>query len=421
MNVTTTNQPKKQRKPVKLTGREVLPTGKNDDLLFDLEMRGLALRLRRSGDRVLRSWVLVYRSRGKGRRYLIGRADVLSAVQARKTAKDLLAKITLGQDPHDQRAADRHLLSTVITAYLEHKRSLVADGKRRPATLLTAERYLTLKMYLGPLGSFPVDRITRKDVASSILRIERASGATTAACARRALSSMFSWAMSTGMADSNPTIGSYKPELAAPRERVLSNDELVKIWKAVEGVGDFAVIVRLLTLSACRRDEIGLLQWSELNLDEGVLSLPGQRTKNGVAHVLPITPLMLSVIEQVPVRDGIDHLFGKGGFTKWGRDKRLLDDKLDGSVAKWTLHDLRRSAASGLGNLGIQPHIIEVILNHKSGFRGGVGGTYNRSPYEREVRAAMALWSDHIAAITSGAKCRVVAFDQRAANVGGAS
>ena len=129
-------------------------------------MRGLALRLRRSGDRVLRSWVLVYRSRGKGRRYQIGRADVLSAVQVRKTAKDLLAKITLGQDPGDQRAADRHLLSSVISAYLEHKRSLVAEGKRRPATLLTAERYLTLPMYLKPLASFPVDRVTRKDVAS---------------------------------------------------------------------------------------------------------------------------------------------------------------------------------------------------------------------------------------------------------------
>ena len=98
--------------------------------------------------------------------------------------------------------------------------------------------------------------------------------------------------MSTGMADSNPTIGSYKPELAAPRERVLTDDELVRVWKAVEGGGDFATIVRLLMLSACRRDEIGLLRSGELDLDEGVLSLPGSRTKNGVAHVLPITPLM---------------------------------------------------------------------------------------------------------------------------------
>ena len=415
MNDTTTNQPRKQRKPTQLTGREVLAADKSDDVLFDLEMRGLALRLRRSGDRILRSWVLIYRSRGKGRRYLIGRADVLSPIQARKAAKDLLAKATLGQDPQDQRAADRHLLSAVIATYLEHKRSLVANGKRRPATLLTAERYLTLPMYLKPLGGFPIDRVTRKDVASHILRIERASGATTAACARRALSAMFSWAMSTGMADSNPTVGSYKPERAAPRARVLGNDELVRIWKAVEGVGDFSVIVRLLMLSACRRDEIGLLQWSELNFDEGVLSLSGRRTKNGVPHVLPITPLMKSVLEQVPVRVGIEHLFGKGGFTKWGRDKRLLDDKLGGSVKPWRLHDLRRSAASGLGNLGAQPHVIEMILNHKSGFRGGVGGTYNRSPYEREVKQAMALWSDHVAALVEGRKRKVLAFERPAA------
>ena len=117
------------------------------------------------------------------------------------------------------------------------------------------------------------------------------------------------------------------------------------------------------------------------------------------------------------MRVGVDHLFGKRGFTKWGRDKRLLDDKLGGSVAKWTLHDLRRSVASGLGNLGAQPHVIEMIMNHKSGFRGGVSGTYNRSPYEREVKQAMALWSDHITAITSGTKRKVIAFEQRATDV----
>ena len=93
----------------------------------------------------------------------------------------MLAKLTLGQDPQDERAADRHLLSAVIDAYLEHKRSLVADGKRRPATLLAAERYLTLPMYLKSLGGLPVDRVTRKDVAMHVIRIERASGATTAA------------------------------------------------------------------------------------------------------------------------------------------------------------------------------------------------------------------------------------------------
>ena len=405
---------RKQRKPIRLTGREQLDPAKNDDVLFDLEMRGLALRLRRSGDRVLRSWVLVYRFRGQGRRFQIGRADVLSAVQARKQAKDLLAKLTLGQDPQDARAADRHLLSAVIDAYLEHKRSLVAAGKRRPATLLVAERYLTLPMYLKSLGGLPVDKVSRKDVAMHVIRIEKASGATTADCARRALSSMFTWAMSTGLADANPTIGGYKPERSAPRARVLTNGELVKIWNAVEGAGDFATIVRLLICSACRRDEIGKLAWSsELDLDEGVLSLPGTRTKNRAPLVLPITPLMLSVLEQVPVRVGFDHLFGKRGFTKWGLHKKRLDEKLGDSVAKWTLHDIRRSVASGLRDLGTQPHVIETILNHRSGFRGGVSGTYNRSPYEREVKQALAMWSDHVAAITEGSKRKLIAFDRR--------
>ena len=94
---------------------------------------------------------------------------------------------------------------------------------------------------------------------------------------------------------------------------------------------------------------------------------------------------------------GREWLFGAQGFTGWHESKRNLDARLDGKIsAEWRLHDLRRTAATGMADLGVQPHVIEAVLNHFSGHRAGVAGTYNRSPYEREVCAALALWADHV-------------------------
>jgi integrase len=112
----------------------------------------------------------------------------------------------------------------------------------------------------------------------------------------------------------------------------------------------------------------------------------------------------------VPRVVGRDHLFGESsglGFTQWGA-KHELGDK----VAEWSLHDLRRSAATGMADIGVQPHIIEAVLNHISGHKVGVAGIYNRSSYEREVKAALALWADHVRSLIEGGERKVVAFQQ---------
>ena len=113
---------------------------------------------------------------------------------------------------------------------------------------------------------------------------------------------------------------------------------------------------------------------------------------------------------------GRDQLFGERsdlGFTQWGA-KRDLDARLGGQVAEWKLHDLRRTCATGMADIGVQPHIIEAVLNHVSGHKVGVAGIYNRSSYEREVRAALALWADYVRAIAEGGERKVLAFSQTA-------
>jgi integrase len=136
--------------------------------------------------------------------------------------------------------------------------------------------------------------------------------------------------------------------------------------------------------------------------------LPAERSKNRRAHTLPITGLMRSILDTVPQRFENDFLFGKCGFAAWSYCKRPLVERI--GLADWVVHDIRRSVATRLGDIGIQPHIVEQILNHQSGHRRGVAGVYNKSPYEREVRAAMAAWSDHIRALVTGGERTVIAF-----------
>ena len=113
----------------------------------------------------------------------------------------------------------------------------------------------------------------------------------------------------------------------------------------------------------------------------------------------------------MPHRVMRDHLFGTrnaAGYSAWGRGKAALD--AHSGVTDWRVHDIRRSGATKLADIGVAPHIIEQVLNHVSGHKSGVAGVYNRSSYEREVRAALALWADHIRVLVGGGERKVVAF-----------
>ena len=120
---------------------------------------------------------------------------------------------------------------------------------------------------------------------------------------------------------------------------------------------------------------------------------------------------MLDIIKDVPRMASRDHLFGArgaAGFTTWAASKAALDTRC--GVGDWRTHDIRRSVATKLADIGVGPHVIEQILIHQSGHKSGIAGVYNRSSYEREVRAALALWSDHVRALVEGGERRIVNF-----------
>ena len=385
-----------------------LPNGKADVIHFDSALPGFGFRLRASGNEVRKSWVLQYRRAGGTRRMLLGSAEVLTAEQARASAKKTLAAIALGQDPQAEKAArrsaDKFTLAALIEDYLASKESSV-----RARTFIEVQRYLRGR-YFKPLHGVPVDTIGLRDVAARLLVIARESGAVAAGNARSALNALYVWALANGLVQTNPVIGTARPKTPPARDRVLSDRELAAVWRAA-GDDAFGRILKLLMLLGQRRTEVGAMAWSELDLEHGTWTIPAHRTKNHRAHTLPLSSLVLHIITSVPRVVGRDTLFGDradSGLTGWARPKAGLDARLGDSVMPWTLHDLRRTLATRLCDLGTAPHVVEQILNHQSGHRAGIVGVYNRSSYEREVRAALALWTDHVRTLVEGGERKVV-------------
>src|SRR5262245_12524083 len=398
--------------PMKLDSKTVarlaLPDGKTDVIHFDGALPGFGFRLRGGGGQVRKSWIVQYRRAGRTRRLLLGSAEVLSAEQARTAAKKALGAVATGSDPQADRTArrdrDQFTFRAVVDDYLGAKQPTV-----RPRTFVEMQRYLG-GSYFKALHSVPVDQITRRDVAARLLVIGRECGVVTALRARSHISSFFAWGIAQGLIDSNPVVGAAQLKPPPARDRVLDDAELSAIWRACEN-DDFGKIVRLLIILGARRTEVGGLRWSELDLNRGMWVLPKERVKNAREHLLPLPALALSVLETVPRVMNRDCLFGErsgGGFTLWAAAKAALDTRLGDQVRKWVLHDLRRTLATRLCDLGAAPHVVEQILNHQSGHRAGIVGVYNRSSYEREVRAALALWAEHVRALVEGGERKVV-------------
>ena len=399
------------------SGRIALPHGKTDAIFFDEDDPGFGLRIRYGGKR---TWVVQYRIGGKQRRVTLGTVNSLDPEKARRAARDRLAQVTLGGDPQADklvaRAKAKVTLGAIIDRYLTAR-----SAKLRTKTFDEIERYL--RKHWRTLHGLPIHRIERRDVAARLGEIIEENGPIAAARARAALSTLFTWAVGEGYADQNAVIGTHRPdEETASRDRVLSDSELVEVWHACRD-DDYGRIIRLLMLTGQRRDEIGAMAWSELDRDLATWSIPETRTKNKRPHAITLPPLAWSIIEKVERREGVDCLFGRGrnGFGGWSKCKAALDARINEarkpagkkarevkSMTPWVVHDLRRTVATRLADLGVLPHVIEALINHVSGHRAGVAGIYNRSSYEREVRAALALWGDHLRSIIEGGARKLV-------------
>jgi integrase len=387
---------------MKFTPRNIgslkLPAEKNDHIEWDDDVAGFGLRLREGGSR---SWIYRYRIGKVQKSVKLGNANSVPLTVARKNASLLEAEVRLGKDPAGQKAVAKH--EAEYTFALVAERFL--DARRpelRPATAHEYERHL--RHDARSLHRLPITAVTQADIARLL---NNAAGPVSANRLRSTLSAMFAWIMKEGVILPMGNVASLTNKRAEqPRDRVLSDAELKLVWQALPD-DDYGRILKLLILTGARAEEISGLQWSEI--DNDAINLPGSRTKNRRAHTIPLSELAKSIIAGIE-RGKRAHVFGRedSGFYGWAKCKERLDQKLGDAVASWRTHDLRRSAVTHMAELGVQPHIIEAVVNHVSGHKAGVAGIYNRASYDREKREALNLWAEHVMAMVEGRKAVVV-------------
>ena len=346
-------------------------------------------------------YLLRYRLNGHQRFITIGRHGMWTPDSARNEAKRLLGLVASKVDPATERVRPAETFGAEIERYLDRKRTSL-----KPSSLNEVERHLMA--HAKPLHRLRLAEINRRTIALRLAEIEQASGPGARNRVRSSLSAFFAFAIREGLIEANPVTGTGKADEGPSRDRVLSKAELATVLNALSadqlhsihrgrgrptlGLGPFSDIIRLLVLTGQRRAEIGGLNWSEIDLERGLIILPPERSKNNRLHELPMSRQVRAILERQP-RNG-EWVWGRK-FTSTRNAKASLDHRLNGMVA-WRLHDLRRSAGTMMAEIGVLPHIIEAILNHISGHRAGVAGIYNRARYEGEMRVTLQKWADYI-------------------------
>jgi integrase len=400
-----------------------LPEGKSEHLVPYGMVPGLALRLRAGGSR---AWIFSYRIGRRQRRLTLGSATVLSVQEARRQAIQLYAKAKLGIDPAQQKeqakaeAADT--IKSKLPLYLGRQQERVRNGKLRQSSYVEIERHLVV--HGKRLHAKSVREPNRRDVASLLSALtEKLSGATINRV-QSTWSGFFAWTIGEGLRDDNPVTGTERRD-EVKRKRLISVAELRDIWEALrdDAYGD---IVRLLILCGSRREEIGGLQHSEIDLKTRRITLPPERTKNGREHEIYLSDSALDILQAQPRlmwSDGTpcDFVFGRGkqGFNDWAGSKIDLDRRIAQArnatgaepMPDWTLHDFRRLVSTTMNDeLGVQPHIVEEVLGHRGEHKRGPAGTYNLATYRKERTDALMRWADYVVNVAQGKEQKVVSL-----------
>jgi integrase len=239
--------------------------------------------------------------------------------------------------------------------------------------------------------------------------LERRSDGPTDARARvmlSCLSKMFGWLVQHRRVSQNPCKDVHRPEASRARDRVLTDTEIVKFWRATNAERkELSALLRLLLLTGCRLNEVAGMTRTELNEEGATWNIPGARTKNKRPHVVPLAPLARKMVG-TESEGLVFTTTGRSPISGWSKIKRRLDEAM--KIPPWRLHDLRRTAATGMAEIGIAPHIVEAALNHVSGAKAGVAGTYNRAAYAEEKRAALERWATHVQGLVSERPANVV-------------
>ena len=373
----------------------------------DSDVPGLRVRIGTSG---AKTFILRKRAAGKIKNITLGRyTPRFGLAEARRKARALISDLEAGKAaprPSQRAQSTNGTIRALMPAYLASKAHLRSN---REITRIM-DGYV-----LPTIGDRFADSVTRREITVLVDSIA-ATAPTMARAVHAQISAFYSWAMPRlERLHANPCRDAGRPDKPKARDRVLSDSELKGLWLVADGEGHpWGPALQLLMLTGSRRDEVFSADRDEFDLRAGEWIIPADRAKNGQAHILPLSKAAMAIVKAIPEVAGADKLFpargnaenGTSGFSKaQARFRISLDHQLGRDAGDhWTLHDIRRTVATGMQRLGVRFEVTEAVLNHVSGARGGIAGVYQRHDWKQEKRSALDAWASMLNEIVTGKK-----------------
>ena len=393
--------------------------------LPDQAVKGLYLVCQPTGTK---TWALRARVAGKPVKMTLGTWPKMGLAAARAAAAEAKERIETGADPIAERKAEQAAAAEAELASRDTVKAVIADFEKRHLRHTRSSAQVMAffrREILGPWGDRPIQSITKRDVLDLLDGIVDRGSPVSANRTRAHLNTLLNWAVGRDIISRNPLDGVPPPAPERSRDRVLTDDEIRLLMVATDTMGyPFGPLIEVLVLTGARLREVAEMTRPEISPDGAVWTLPASRSKNGDAHVIPLATEAQAIIRGLPRIGSSRFLFTTtgatpvSGFTR-AREKlaRLMTeaankDRPEGEdpvvIPAFTLHDLRRTAATGMAGLRFPPHVVEAVLNHKSGTRRGVASVYNRHDHLEEKREALAGWARRVDELISGTTAKVV-------------
>lgn len=373
---------------------------------FDTLLPGFSLRVTQGA----KSFCLMYRHHGVRRRLTIGSIKKFTITAAREVAREAMKLIALGRDPEgEKKRKDVVTFAELVESYYSKstKKSAARERKRIDYDVMPLWK------------NRPIDSISSRDVVQMQNAIAERGAPVMANRVRSAVSTIFRFAVEESLLATNPVVGTRMPGKETERTRVLDEAEIRRLWIELEAEDEkYRVPFRLQLMLAMRPGEALGMKWSELDLEAATWTLA--ETKSGQSHVVPLPRAAVEMLGTI-ARTDVDRVWryrraviGRPGREMWvdagsvaavGRHA-FADACERAGITDAHPHDLRRTAATNLGRLGVDSRIISKLLNHRE---GGITKIYNRYDALDERRAALEKWSKELTRIC-GPRGEVVAL-----------